>query len=608
MTPKDIKQFFPKKVFIGHEIERKPGVKMPLIDPEEAVKQYLTTMRYKSANDWFLKNIHDVYDNMPEKSVPGTPGWQADQYVNSMLYGRDMFESTAKRMLEPVNRLLGTHLGDTNLIQKSISFTRGRVVAGVLGPQSAMNHVINLMNTWAEFGTGPVVKALKMKITGEWKSIPGMTEAWDLGKIGGGFLEQEGLRLDQVKVRMPDGSIVSGKDLGLGRGNVTRALDTMTNLALSPLHAIVNFNRGVAFLASLESQAKAGVPFREGLRYGLADNVRLTPDREVPFNVYRAWMDVGKTQFHFGKDFQAPIYNNNLARMSTFFWTYPTRMAQFFSRGIREAGLMGDEAKFFRYVTQLGMQLSLLPLAMGAAGMTVGHVLGPAGIVPFKLVSYPWEVLKNVYNTTMGNATDKRKAWDDLKDEAMIFAIPGYAGWFKRAQRAIDSATAGVKETKGGFAVEETNGWREFMGFLGLPSTRGAKAYELTKQMRIDSEEYQVQKSKFTEQGIQAINAGSTEKFMKAVKDGQDAGIDISPKSIMQAKTDRMKYSYLEKTIQRLPKKLRPMYMEKLKALQAEEPALAISPRAKMIAGSRPLWSHAPIENTMNILDQMGND
>jgi hypothetical protein len=608
MLPKDIKSFIPKKTFIGHEIERKPGAQMPLINPEEAVKQYLTTMRYKSANDWFLKQVNDVYSNLPEKGVPGTIGWQADQYVNSMIRGRDPFDQVAKRMMEPVNRLLGTHFGDSNLIQKSIQFTRGRVVAGVLGPQSAMNHVINIMNTWAEHGSGPVIKALKMKLTGEWKGIPGMIEAWDLMKIGGGFLEMEGQKLDQVKVPMPDGSIVSGRDLGLGRKSVTRALDTMTDLVLSPLHAIVNFNRGVALLASMEAQAKSGLPFREGLRQGLSDSVHLTPDREVPFQVYKAWMDVGKTQFNFGKDFQAPIFNNNLARMSTFFWTYPTRMAQFFSRGIREAGLMGDEAKFFRYVSFLGMQMTALPLALGVAGVTIGHVLGPAGIVPFKFVSYPWEVLKNVYNATTGNATDKRKAWDDLKDEAMIFSIPGYAGWYKRAATAMDNASGGVKRTKAGYAVEETNGWREFMGFMGIPSTRGKQAYELASEARVAGEEYQVQKAKFTEMGLQAINAGNLEKFQKAIQSGQAAGIDISAKSIMQARQDRVKYSYLEKTISRLPKKLRPMYMEKLKALQQETPELGVSQGAKLTAGTRPLWSHSPVEQTMSMLDQLGGD
>jgi len=315
------------------------------------------------------------------------------------------------------------------------------------------------------------------------------------------------------------------------------------------------------------------------------------PDLVIPDAYWNAFKHTIQSQYGYSKVMRNPLTRGPLAKVSTIFWSYPANTIQFMERGLTDGLKSGDMAKTTRFALYIGFQLTAAT-ALAQLGLDVGSIFG-MGLMPVKLFSIPWDVMKGTYNYTFGKTeADRSKGSDDFLNSVGILAVPQFRYGKKILKNMTDLEngykSAGTRELE----VMETSPLIAMMDLIGAPVAGPRNVYDLVQQIRDQAEEYQKAKQDLVLKGIKAIDKGNMADVQKVFKDAKDKNVVMTYAELYKYHRIHKTKTYLESQLERLPKHLRAPMQKRVDELNQ---FLMPNKFGKIeFKAERPMWSAAP--------------
>jgi hypothetical protein len=321
------------------------------------------------------------------------------------------------------------------------------------------------LNTWAAGG----------RIA---KGVAGYLARSDISKLYREMPEGVGI-LEEMAYHQLQGSELGGVGLpkvlerfGISQDTLKRWDAWITPKVMHPMHVSENILRGTAMLAGLEDAATMGLDMQTALRLGVGRASQVVPNLSLTAGHLHALDLVAQTQFAYEKVFQSPYLQGPLTKLSTIFWSYPTKQLQFLSNGmgqaiadtVRQPGY-SEISRLARYTGLLGL-FTLGPWAGVKVGLNLDNIFG-SGLFP-QLVSIPLQVAGTMYQAVLGRQPvapkDMQQMWKNL---VYMLGVPGgrYTG---KAWDAANASADGYERSALGQRTFDTSTFGEMTRMLGL--------------------------------------------------------------------------------------------------------------------------------------------
>ncbi len=585
----------PEKYYNPHEQPRDGSPSTPLTDGFEVLKRYLYTMNRVDHGRKLLEQTRKVINSYGDSTNPISIGGYLQRYVRGLMGEKTIAQQTAEAMARKLNVIAGHEWLDRNWLDKIASRTTRQVAAGALSPSSWAGNLNQGVQILVDKGAGNYGKAVlemagKVKeyaITGE-DPLAKQYPAWDLYNVTklGPHNSYDPITGNEVQIK------------GLP-GKVLKYYDMMGNIATRPMQAVEFFNKGTALVAGMKATGDLGMDFNRSVRVNVVKISDMMPDFTVPLQQYNAVMDAFRSQYHYEKVGKSPLLRGPLAAMSTIFWSYPLKTIQFIRNGIGDSAVAGDNARLFRFVSYLGMQLTIAQ-ALAQLGFDVSNWYGK-GVMPYKPMSLPWEILYQGYQTTFGGGDlrSKEKAMDTLGTDLGVLMIPGYRTIAKTVRLAENIhrgyRTAGDRE----HPLFETTPIEEVLSFFGWPTSTAKEAYAELRTLSEARSQERALINEYTLKAAKYFMDGKEEKGMEVLENARAKGIPVTPGGARNLVREWQTKTMYEQRMRGASKELKARYKDEIDAINRRmfpsryETETEIRRPGK---GSRGMWSGSGVE------------
>jgi hypothetical protein len=526
--PAYVRGLVPTELFNPYLIPREKGVRIPYKeDIVEVFNKYTTRMVHDIHFRPLLEDpvfnlqgksmsIPQVINSLPGAGASGSERNYLERYMARVITGRpDSFSTMLRNITDNMNETLGTSIVDTNFLNDVITMYRGAMYRGLLGPDSAIQNMTQILNNIALNGRY-VAPAFKSYVFGS-KRPPRM----------------QGVVDDLIDFT----ENIPSSDKGL----MKKALDFsdfLNRKLLYPMHATELINRGIGWFAGMEEAAILGMGSKDALRLSMGKVSGIKQPLALTEQQYHALLTVMKTQFGYDVAQQPPFASNPLYRLSTLFVSYPMRQAEFMQREIGAAvngyfaamKTMGpaaafdvaDKGKLMRFLALTGFMFSA-PYAIGQLGLDVSNIWGK-GAMPFSLPFY--KTLIDGYNAVVGdNPESRHSAQSKVMDAFTSVAIPQYR-YMKKASSVNENIQRGFSTDSKGRFVHETSTIGELLRLFGVGPEEYKNKRLLAEQWHEVGSEYAFSKREALESLVLKNEMGPAQDFMKKW------GRPITPKDV----------------------------------------------------------------------------
>jgi len=552
--PSDVQERTSKKTFNQHLQARTGGdILLFKYDAQEVLRQYIYTMINKEADALMKHEAAPIMNAYPRGDIPRSVRWYMERQVKQALGTRTVGARWLSQETERLNGLIGKDVINPNFPTWMAGKISGQVARGALGPDTAIRNIMQSVQTLVNEGPGAFAKGLHSMITDkEFKGFfkKGSTEDRRMFDIL--------LGAEEYYEGEPVAKTLKGR-WGKAEGSLAKTgafYNWVADMALTPMRATEHFNKFLAFQSALSEAGEKGLSFEKGVRLGLLRAMEGVPDLVIPDAYWNAFKHTIQSQYGYSKVMRNPLTRGPLAKISTIFWSYPANTVQFIARGLTDGLKSGDIAKTTRFALYMGFQLTIAT-ALAQLGLDVGSIFG-VGLMPVKLFSVPWDLMKGTYNMTFGQTEqDRSKGSDDVINAAGILSVPQFR-YGKKVLKTFTDLERGYKVAgKRELEVMETSPLIAMMDLMGMPFVGPRHVYDLTQQMRDQADEYQKEKQDLVLKGIKALDKGSMEDVRKMFQSAKDHNVVITYSELYKYHRIHKTKTYLESQIERLPKHLR---------------------------------------------------
>jgi len=515
--PSYVRKLVPTELFNPYLIPRLKGVQVPYKeDIAEVFNKYATKMVHDVHFRPLLEDpifnlqgkslsIPQVINTLPGAGASGSERNYLERYMARVITGRpDSFSTMLRNVTDNMNETLGTSIVDANFLNDAITMYRSAMYRGLLGPDSAIQNMTQIINNMALNGkyVGPAFKSY----------VFNRKRAPKLQGVVDDFID------------FTEGIPASNKTM------MKKALefsDKVNHIVLYPMHITENINRGIAWWSGMEEAATLGMGSKDALRLSMGKVVGIKQPLSLTEQQYHSLLNVMKTQFGYDVAQQPPFASNPLYRLSTLFVSYPLRQAEFMQREIGSAvngyfasmktmGPAGafdviDKGKLMRFLALTGFMFSA-PYAIGQMGLDVSNIWGK-GAMPFSLPFY--KQLIDGYNAVVGeNPESKHSAQNKVMDAFMSVAIPQYR-YMKKASSVNENIERGFSTDSRGRFVHETSPIGELLRLFGVGPEEYQNKRLLAEQWHRVGSEYAFAKKEALEMLVLKNDIGPAQDFMK---------------------------------------------------------------------------------------------
>jgi hypothetical protein len=399
-------------------------------------------------------------------------------------------------MIESVENRVGRQLADPEFLNRLASRTGLAIYQSTLGfaLDTAVINMTQHINTFAE--TGRVTSGLYRYLLSS------------DGKAALAALPKDVGIMEEMSYHLLRGERVKG----IGP-EALRAWDEFaTRYSMSTMRFSENVLRGTAFLAGLEEAAAMGLDAQTAVRLGLGRASQIVPKLELTKAQLHALDKVARTQFAYEAEFQSPYVQGPLLKLSTIFWSFPTKQVQFMANGIARSWHsyltsrdIESRARMMRYTALLGAMITL-PIAGKYAGINLEYVFG-SGLFP-RLATLPIQTAMGVYNLTLGRRPLTPEEWDRLwKNVMYMMGAPG-SRYGEKLYESAENAARGYGLDVEGKRTFDTTPLGEAVRLLGFEV---GEAYNQRQMYRTMIEQEGIRNSERDYAMLQARNSGYTD-------------------------------------------------------------------------------------------------
>lgn len=524
------------------------------------------SLHMKSKDDIFAQGVMNSF-NKYYKELPG--------FIRNQTFGENL-------PTDP-NKIVGRGL-------------IGGMARGALGYVTAIRKMIQLGNTWAEYGTGPFLKNMATVVkTGGLKfwdtraplksieGIRGAVESWDMWSLHHGIVEEFTGRekgLTGLKERMASAE-------GTGK-KMYELYETIGNWALNPITWSTNFKNAITFLSALEDAGKRGYSRDVAFRYGLKKLHSAEHDVFIPEDVAKATADTERLMLGFHPVHSSPITRGPLGKAATIFLRYPRGQALDLGQGVWRNLLMGDNAKFFRWTMLLGAHLTMAS-TFAAVGLDAKGVFDALGA--FKPFGAAVDMVGGAYNASYGylsgDAEQEERGLTSLSRSVGTMFVPQYTN-IQRIHKTVDAMADGVwRDKRTQLPIADTTWFNAGASLMGYDPKANKQVHEIVQEYATERKSDIVKKRYYQDRAVEAITRGDREGAIKIIQDANSKGIKINRKSVLDAVNARKESDYLKEMIRRAPKEKRKALEERRQAILQEYMPSKAKPKP-----ARSFWSN----------------
>lgn len=372
------------------------------------------------------------------------------------------------RTINQVENSIGKSITNPDFLGRLAGRVGMNIYRGTLGfaLDTATTNMFQVLNTFAE--TGRVTKGIYHQLASS-----------DVNRLIREVPKDVGI-LKEMSYHIFEGGERAGvgfnkwlaDKLKISEERLDKLDDAVTKAAFAPMQFTENVLRGTAFAAAVDEAVAMGLDHQTSLRLGIGRQSQIMPNLRLTEAHVEALAKVAKTQFAYEKEFQSPYTQGSLLRLSTIFWSYPTKQLQFLSNGLARAMHDTYMHRDYESASRMTRYLALTGLFVGGVwlGSKVGVNLANAfgsGLFPrtAPLVLQPFA---NMYQMVSGREPLKDKQWTETwKNLVYMLGVPG-ARYGGKLYDAIDSATKGYEADNYGRKLYNTTGWGEFGRAFGI--------------------------------------------------------------------------------------------------------------------------------------------
>jgi hypothetical protein len=584
--PRDLQQMINKEQWVEYFQPRTAGgrYKFALTDDYwGTTTRYLTVALRGALYNEFLARVNPLLRTLPHKQSSGTWGKFASDYVERLGgYGNDSFSDIKwNAMANHVNAALAKSVIPLWVPSETVGLYREALYRGALGPDTALRNLTQIMYTWAEDGTMPLLKGLIKFTHGSWTKSPEYLKYREMRDL---LEENFYLEMSSLRKSSP--------------GKWQKVKDTnhkITWLVLSPLRFTENLNKGIAYFSGLEAGLKKGVDFRTAHLMGTRNaSVFDTTNLERTELEWNAWQKMGKAQFLYGPSTTSPYLQGNLVSSFMPFMSFPIKSAQMFMNGYRESWMAKDWMKLARMMAVSGFMASAPLVLANTLGIDAYAVWGK-GALPIDIMPMWYNTMRDLYTASGGGDMDdfmsQELARRRCKEALWMMLLPQYR-WFRKTGVPYE---VGMTDIKGSWQriddkytrwgrtespLTETTWWAEFMGVMGWPLSDRREGREWMRESKDFTQEYSYKKSKAIRRIMDLRSEGKYQAANNMAKMAREQGIHIEGQDIAMAERNRRIDAY---TLQakRVPKHARGEWMRRAQEMKLKQ----------LRGGSRSMWS-----------------
>jgi hypothetical protein len=580
--PSDVMARTREKTFNPHLQERTGGNLLSYKhDSQEVLSQYLYTMINKECDRIFKQEVMPIINKYPRSDIIRSVRWYMEKQVKQALGTRTMGARWLSQEVERLNNVIGQEVLNPNFPNIIAGRLAGQVARGAIGPDTAIRNILQSVQTLVNEGPGKFAKGLNSYLEYiKGKGDPEVKKWYDMLLGAEEYYEEVGPGGKALKARLGRAETLPGKGLAF--------YDWISDMAMSPMRATEHFNKFLAFQTALSEAGERGWSFEKGVRLGLLKSMEDIPDLIIPDAYFNAFKSTITSQYGYSKTMRNPLTRGPVAKISTIFWSYPANTIQFMARGLTEGIKSGDKSVLARFGLYAGFQLTIAA-AMAQLGMDVSSIFG-VGLMPVKILSVPWEIMKGAYQATFGqSAEDKSSGADDLLNALGIISIPQFRYGAKALRTATDLERGYKAAGKQQLMTMETSPLHAIMDLTGFPYVGSKATYDLYQQMRDEAYTYRKDKQDLVLKGINALDKGKMEDVRQVFEKAQKNNIVLTYSELSKYYRTHKTITYLQAQLKRLPKHLRPAMQKRIQEL---EEGLMPSKfgKAENVAG-RSMWS-----------------
>jgi hypothetical protein len=590
-APPSVQEMTPRKAFNPHLQERRPGEPHMVykFDAEQVLRQYKATMIEKESDKIFLDTVSPLLNKYPYSpgDVFSIRSWM-DKIVKQNLRRATIGDVTSRAIIDNINDYTRRQVLSPTFAQEVSNRIMSGAVRGLFGPDTAIRNLTDSLKTIVQMRRLPsfeqAVNAMKFAIGRTEGLDPETLRMYNLLMGQESFTTSEAAlkgRPQGLKERLQRAETKGGKALAF--------YDWLGDWTLSPMRITENFNRFLAFQMALEDAGKKGLSFREGVRLGLTAAGKVEPDLIIPDAYIKAFETVIKAQGGYSRTLRNPLTRGPLARISTMFWSYPANTVQFMVQGLIDSCRAHDTWGKVAYGSYIGFQVSI-GWAAAKLGLDVASLFG-MGLLPTKIFSLPWDMLKNGYQAAWGKSeADREKGSVDFLNELATLFTPAYR-YGTKVKQTIQNIEDGYKRAgKKELVTMDMSPMIAILDLTGFPYSGKREIYELVEEMRDKKEAYQADKHAIALDAIHAMDKGDYNKVRQLLDKARKKDIVFPYSELMEYYRTHKQKTYLQSQLEQVPKHLRAPYQKAIEKL--EERLLP----ERMTSGTayRSMWSAEP--------------
>ena len=430
---------------------------LPMLLDEAYTKPWET--RWKPVWDLMPGNI----DGLSTKAYL-TKWWNMSKGASERSNITVAFDDVVRR----IEDYRGTRLADPGFLDRLARRMGQNVYASTLGfaLDTATMNLMQGLNNWA--ATGRVTRGISQRLmSSDFQRI--------MRETPGGAMLMEEFSFHQLG---KSGAEIE-KMWGMPIGKFRELDHAVTQWAMHPMHVAENVNRAVGFWAGMDEALAMGLDSQTATYLGfkkasnVVDNLRLSQAQQ------HALMTVAKAQFGYGIEFQSPYVSNPLAKVSTLFWSFPTKQLQFLANGIGEntysvlKGTSEERSRLLRYSALTGLFLAG-PILGQQLGINLENAFSPQSLFPRLATPFIQSGI-TMYNMILGRDPISNRDRDSMWRNVMhMLGVPGK----RYGEKIIEvggNIVRGYGENKLGQRMYDTTTYGELSRLFGIEYGRTYK-------------------------------------------------------------------------------------------------------------------------------------